>query len=191
LTACSGLSRPYPAKEFFALTVPEGAVAHTGPGRGVVRIEAVRIAQPFDQRVFVYRMAGDRLEFDYYREYAASPSALLTAEAVRSLAGCGRFETVLAPGTGASARYSIEASVERLEGDYRDPQRAEAVIVARFFLIDQGPSTALVLREWTIESRIPFPGNEPDALAGALARGWGELLDRLVQGTGSIDLVQP
>jgi len=191
LAACSGLSQPYPAKEFFALSVPEGTVTSGDQGQGVVRVEAVRVAQPFDQRVFVYRLAGDRLEFDYYREYAASPSALLTAEAVRALGASGRFRTVLGPGSAASARYALEASVERMEGDYRDRQRPEGVLVARFFLIDQAPAAALVLGEWTFEARVPFPGDRPDALAGALAQAWGEALDRLVKASSTLALSSP
>lgn len=186
IAAGCSLSQPYPAKELFGIPVPQGAVGPSQRAQGIVRVEAVRIATPFDQRSFVYRLSGDRFEFDYYRQFAASPAALLTGEAVRALAASGRFATVLDPASGAAAGVWIESMVEQMYGDFRDPQRPAAFLRARFFLIDTRPASATVLGDWSFEASVPFAAERPDALAPALGQAWGEVLSRFVRASEGV-----
>ena len=187
---CSGLSKPYPAQQFFAVPVPPGTVSTSDQRQGVVRVEGVRIASPFDQRTLVYRLPDDRFEFDYYRQFAADPADLLTGEAVQALAASGRFATVLDPGSAANARYWLEASVQEMYGDFRDRARPAAVMRARFFLIENSVASSTVVGDWTFEVTVPLVRDSADEVAPALGRAWGELLDRLVKASGSTTLAQ-
>lgn len=185
---CSGLSQPYPAKEFFAIPVPAGTVSTSSLAQGVVRVEGVRIASPFDQRSLVYRLPDDRFEFDYYRQFAAAPASLLTGEAVRALAASGRFATVLDPSSAANARYWLESNVQEMYGDFRDRARPSAYMRARFFLIENSTASSTVIGDWTFEATVPLARDSADALAPALGRAWGELLDRMVKASSGVPL---
>lgn len=188
---CGSLKTPYPAKELFAITVPTSMSGVSGaPGQpaGTLRVEGVRIAPPFDQRVLAYRVGGERFEFDYYREFVADPSALLTGETVRYLAGSGRFGTVLDPGSTAQASFWLETSVEAFYGDFRDAANPTAVVRARFFLISVTQGASTIVGDWTAESTVPLASPAPEALPAALGRAYGDVLARFVEASRGVEM---
>lgn len=178
IAGCASLSQPYPAKESFGLTTPEVAPA-ARRHEGVLRVERVRVAAPYDNRSFIYRLSDNRYETDYYSEFVADPGRLLTGELVRSIAEARVFTTVVEPGGSADAKLRLETSVAELYGDYRDPAAPRAVIRARFLLLEERLESTAVLGEWSLEEKEALTAGGPAALAEAWSRAWGKMVNDL------------
>jgi cholesterol transport system auxiliary component len=178
-SGCSSLKQAYPAKESFGLTTPEVAPAAGGGHEGVLRVERVRVAAPYDGRSFVYRLSDTRYETDYYNEFVAEPGRLLTGELVRSLGGAHVFTTVVDPAASADAKVRLETSVTELYGDYRDPAAPRAVVRARFLLLEERLESTGVIGEWNLEEREPLKSGDAAGLVEGWSRAWGKVVSAL------------
>lgn len=180
LPACVKLSQPAPAKESFGLmpvSVEPAARSH----QGVLRVERVRVAAPFDGRSFVHRLSETRYEPDYYNEFVADPDRLLTAELVRALAAARSFDTVVDPVSSVESRLRLEASVTDLYVDDRNPGAPRAVVRARFVLLEDRIDATSVLGEWTLEAAEPPQSGDAGDIPAAWSRGWASVMRQLIE----------
>jgi uncharacterized lipoprotein YmbA len=178
LTGCVSLNKPYPVKESFGLT-PTAAQPAARTQAGILRVERVRVAPPYDSRSFVHRLSDGRYEPDYYHEFVADPDRLLTAELVRMLAEARAFSTVVEPAATLETPMRLETSVTELYADIRDAAKPRAVIRARFLLLEDRLDSTSVLGEWALEASEAAASGDAAALAEAWSRGWGKIITQL------------
>lgn len=188
LASCSALERPYPAKQRFGLPVPAitaesgAATAATSRRPGAIRIERVRVAPPFNGTSLVYQLGTNQYEVDYYRDFVADPSVLLTGGTVGALSDApGFFALVLPPSSVADAQWRLETTVTRMVGDFRDAGRPVARVDVRFMLLHDSGGATTVEGDWAIDGNAPLASDSADDLPAALGKAYGEALSKLVQ----------
>lgn len=189
LASCSALERPYPAKQLFGLPVPAVGAESSAPASsrrpGAIRIERVRIAPPFNGTSLVYQIGPDQYEVDYYRDFAADPSVLLTAGTVNALSDApGFFAVVLPPSSTADAQWRLETTVTRMVGDFREAGRPIGRVAVRFMLLHDVAGATTVEGDWAIEANSALASDSADELPAALGRAYGEALATLVRRVG-------
>lgn len=188
LARCSALERPYPAKQLFGLPVPaiggEPSPSTSASSRraGAIRIERVRIEPPFNGTSLVYQVGPDQYEVDYYRDFVADPSMLLTAGTVSALSDApGFFALVLPPSSVADAQWRLETTVTRMVGDFREVGRPVGRVAVRFMLLHDSAGATTVEGDWAVDGNAPLAGASADELPAALGKAYGEALSILVQ----------
>jgi len=171
------LSAPYPVRNEFVIRVKPGPKAQeTVPG--VIMIAGVRVAGPFGDREFVYRMADLTFKSDYYNLFIVAPGRMLTGEVVYAMRQRHGFNSVLDPDVSADHDWVLETMVTDLYGDYRDPSAPRAVVRAHFVLLRVAPASTTVVGEWTFEESEPLGAPTPAELAAACGVAFGAVLQR-------------
>jgi cholesterol transport system auxiliary component len=170
-----GLSKPYPAKQLYALDVPapdrEVAVA----GGAVLRVQPVQVTRPFGEQTFHYRVGTARFEADYYLNFIDEPGRLVTAELIEWLAATGDFAAVVDASSTVQTERSVQLIINELYADTSDPRIHQAVVAARFFLLDDREVETRVLLTRDYRETELVSGEGGDALVAA----WGAALDRI------------
>jgi uncharacterized lipoprotein YmbA len=180
LSGCGGLSRPYPDKSLHALHLGAPTAADSSSGsQAVLVVNRVRIAEPYDASTFMYQVGDSKFTSDYYNGFIAPPGRLLTGELSAFLAKSGLFATVVSGDSAADYQLSLETSVTSMYGDYRDRQKAQAVVAARFFVIDQTNARFLVIFDKSYSQTTPIAQEGADALVKAYEAGWTTVLTQL------------
>lgn len=179
LGSCGMFNKPYPAKDMFAVHVPDASPLPGAPSPEVLRVERIRIAPPFDGVAFVYRAGEHRFESDYYNQFVAGPDLLLTGETVRYLGQAHPFVTVLSPDDDADASLSLETLVTDLYGDFRNAPGGIAYIRARFMLVRPSQGRLNVIGDWTLEATERMDNSGPAPLAAAWGAAYGRILEQL------------
>lgn len=167
-------------RQEFALNLPAGnAVA---PSRtNLVALEHVTISPRYQSRSFVYRVGDDAYERDPYAEFFVSPERAL-AEPIRvALKSSGAFGMILEPGSSLAPSMAIEASVNELDGDFREGTHPVAEMAIRFIVFETGQDgPGRVLLDKNYSKRVPLAGRS----AAALAAGWDQdlraIMDQLI-----------
>jgi ABC-type uncharacterized transport system auxiliary subunit len=178
LVGCGAFVRKPPAKQRFVLTpgAPAAAGATLDPS-SVLRVDPVRSAPLLVNRGFLYRVSDARVLSDFYHELAAPPGTLVRDALIDWLRASGRFGTVVRSSK-AQPRWILEADLERLEADVRDPAAMAADLALEVRLLDAqaGPSVRF---EKTFAAREPLASREPQALVDAWSRALAQLLGEL------------
>jgi ABC-type uncharacterized transport system auxiliary subunit len=184
LAGCGAFVRKPPAKQRFVLTpgAPAAAGAALDPS-GVLRVDPVRSAPLLVNRGFLYRVSDARVQSDFYNELAAPPGTLVRDALIDWLRASGRLGTVVRSST-APPRWLLEADLERLEADARDPAAIAADLALEVRLLDAQAGAPRVLFEKTFAAREPVAGREPQALVDAWSRALARVLEEL---TGDLD----
>jgi cholesterol transport system auxiliary component len=192
LSGCGSLARPYPDKTLHAIHVgdpPAIASAQPPPGKMVLRVDHVALADPFDATTFVYQVGDSTFKSDYYNGFVAPPGRLLTGEVSAFLAKSGLFATVISGGSSADYQLSLESNVTSMYGDYRDGQKPSAVVSARFFIIDQTKGRFAVVFDKSYSQITPIEEKSVDGLVKAYNAGWTNLLTQLAGDLRSTSVV--
>lgn len=190
LGGCGSFNRPYPNKALFALDPgppPHVATAwSTGPTAGdalpasvrapTLQVRSVRIAEPFDTTTFVYKVGTSRFTTDYYSGFISEPGPLLTVQLLRWLTASGEFSAVIADGSTADHRMTLESRVTALYGDYTIKGSPQAVLELQTWVIDDAPSFSRVVFEKTYQETEPLSANTPEQLV----RGWETAYRRIL-----------
>ncbi len=171
-----GLSKPYPAKAYYALDVPAPQPIPGDRHDLTLRVASTRIADPFDDVMFHYRMDHARFESDYYVNFIANPSELITGELIESLSASGPYRTVIDNANPAASTRTLECRISALHGDFTGDPRA--VVTARFFLLDTIDVDVVVLFNQQYTSSVQLDGND----SASLVRGWNEALHQIFAG---------
>jgi ABC-type uncharacterized transport system auxiliary subunit len=174
-----GPNQPYLARDRFGV-IATGVATIQGSPQGSIRLERVRVSPPFDGRAFVYQKGDLNFEYDYFNQFVAMPSDLLTAEVFAGLNASRRFEQVLPPEIVLDTPHRLEVTVTRLVGDFRDRGSPQAVIAMRVLLLEVTNHGIRVLAQDVIEESEPIPSPS----AEDLTRGWGKALGRSINTLG-------
>src|SRR2546430_9364078 len=118
ILGCGSLSKPYPEKNLHVLSVGEPPTAVQSQAAGVLRIEAMRIAKPFDATTFVYKVGRSEFTTDYYAGFLSTPDRILGAELDSWLAHSGLYSSVITGNSSANYRWVLESNILSLYGDY-------------------------------------------------------------------------
>ena len=172
LAGCSGMNRPYPAKQRFALMIEREHAGSTPSNDSTLRVREFSVAPPYHERAFVYRKGDSEFETDYYREFIASPATLLTSETISWLSGAKLFGKVLPGNSAADNEYLLEGTVTALCGDYRDQPAPKAVMELQVFILAEQATQTKVLFDRTYRHEASIKGAEP----ADLVNGWNEVL---------------
>jgi uncharacterized lipoprotein YmbA len=176
LAGCAALNRPYPAKRCFALETPQRPERVNPPASATVRVRQFRVSPPYHQPQFVYRLGEAEFKRDYYVEFIAPPSELVTDQTVAWLCDSGAFRTTCAGSSAADHDLVLEAVVTSLYGDYTEATAPQAVLSVHFFLLAEGGTRTHVVFDRTYAERVSLGGHEPDMLV----HGWSEGLQRIL-----------
>ena len=179
------LKQPAPAKALFSIEpgAPDAA-ASPGPATAAVAIERVlqvrplRVSPPFDGVSFVYQTAPSQFAFDYYNNFVASPSALLTNGLMGWLEKSGPLRVVGA-GSSIQSDLVLECEVNKLLIDFSDPTNPQAVIDARFLLYSDRTTKAAVLLDRSYVISRPLLHNSPAGYSSAWGIAFREILKKL------------
>lgn len=178
---CNAFNKPYPTKSLHAIRIPDPAPANGTPLPGTIRIDRVRVAQPFDGSPFVYRIDESRYATDYYAGFVAAPSPLLTTAISNWMAKAGLFKSVLSGGTAADYQLLLETNVTAMYGSFQPKQQPAAVLEARFFVIDQTAGQFKIIFDKAYSQSEPLESKSPnpDALIKAWNTAWEHMLTSL------------
>ncbi len=183
--ACS-LSKPYPDKQLYAFDVkpPERYAVGRGP---VIRVDPVQVTHPFSERMFFYRVGSAEFKSDYYSNFVAEPGRLITAELIEWLPATEQFEAVVDASSTVKADRSIQLIINELYGDMSDPQRPQAVVAARFFLLDESKVETQVLFTRDYREAVLLNGTGGDALVAAWSEALGRIFEQMASDLRTID----
>ncbi len=195
------LKQPYPAKAYFGLEPGTPDVSATPPavstaggsyvnpdaiavasarptGGGVMLIRAVRVTPPYDGQAFVYRDGPAQYATDYYVNWIAPPSALLTGGLSEWLDRAGPLP-VVASGSNVRADVVLDGEVTRLVIDRTDRARPKAVLSARFFVTRDTHAATAVLSDTSYTAEVPATADTPAGYAAAWSRAYRQVLEHL------------
>jgi uncharacterized lipoprotein YmbA len=182
------LKQPYPAKSYFGIETgaPDAATPATDnaqPARAhssgpVMLVRAVRVAPPYDGLPLVYQVGPAQFTTDYYVNWIASPSAMLTGDLTNWLEGADVMPIVA---TGSSIRpdFVLESDVTRLVIDRTDPTKPRAAIAARFFLIRQDSAGSPLILDYADSAEVSAQHDTPAEYAAAYGQAYRKLLEGL------------
>lgn len=125
LNGCS--SGPGWEHQAFSFTVPSESPAsatNSQPAQtNLVSLSRVSVSPLFQSRAFTYRTADNTYKHDPYAGFLAPPDRAL-AESIRGwLRAGGAMGRVLEPGGALAPTLIVEASVNELYGDFRNPSQ--------------------------------------------------------------------
>jgi cholesterol transport system auxiliary component len=180
IAGCASLTKPYPGKNLYAISVGDPPATSAASGHGTLRVAVVRLAQPYDSLTFVYKIGDSKFTSDYYNGFIAPPDRMLTGELISWLSKSGLYSAVIGGGNSADSHLSIETEVSALYGDYSDPKSPSATLTARFFLIDSSGSSYRIVFQKLYTQTEPMANASPDELVKAWERAYRGILGSLV-----------
>lgn len=184
---CGGLSKPYPAKQLYAIGVERPQPAPASTPSSTLRVLGVRVADPFSSREFHYRVAPNQFQQDYYATFVADPDRLLTGEIIEWMSATGQYASVVDASSPVKSDRSLQCVVTELYGDMSEPGVSpRAVIAARFFILDESEVEAKVLFSRDYRQVEPTRGSGADNLAQAWGRAMKRILEQLTTDLKSV-----
>ncbi|MCV2356473.1 ABC-type transport auxiliary lipoprotein family protein [Paucibacter sp. B2R-40] len=169
LGACGSLlPTPPPPPTMHLLTwapMPQ-AVPTTSPvpGQASLRINAPLAAAGFDSRRLIYLREPYRLDYFAKHEWADTPARMLAPLLLAAFDAGGRFRVVTGANSAASAEFSIDTEIIRLQQDFsQSPSQAQLTL--RASLLDNATRRVLASREF--DARVAAPSE--DAAGGVKA----------------------
>jgi uncharacterized lipoprotein YmbA len=177
---CSGLEKPYTDKELYVLELTDATAKSTAPANldKPVRINRVRVVQPYNTPLFVYKTSAGTITSDYYRGYAASPEQLLTGGLVDWFNSHGPAYAISA-GSLADETFVLETQCTKLLGDYSNPQSPAATVHFRFQLLKSSAQAVVPVWAGSIEKTVPLKADTAQGLVDALSQAVREVYAEL------------
>jgi len=172
--ACS-FSQPTPRPARYGLAVERPGPA-TSAASGVLQVDRVRVAPPFERQRFIYRTAEASFQSDFYRQFEAPPGSLVR-EATRDwLEASGLFDAVPERGGKVAPDWRLEGDVRELYADLRQGVVPSAVLSVEFRLLDARSREPEVVFQRRYAESGAAASPEPEALVAA----WSGLLARVL-----------
>ena len=174
--ACLNLSKEYPQKSRFALEARRGAAATPTREAPVLQVRRFDASSAYGSVRFVYRTSDNEYEADFYNEFFASSSALVTDEVARWMSDSGLFQVTVGVGSGLTPELVLDGSLRSIHGDLRDEDAPRAVLDLQLFLsrVEPGGAVLVFHRDYRADPQVP------DASAAAMAAGWNEALQTIL-----------
>lgn len=177
LAGCaSALTRPYVARQDWALTVPTSPSGLKRHGGKVLLVRTVEAAPSLQDRGLKTLAPDGLMHTDFYNLWVVPPAEGVGAALRQYLAGSGLFQAVLAPGSLATAALTLEAELMQL---WVEPAAGRAVAEFSIVLLATATTSTHVLLQATERgtSRLPAgadPAQQVDAQLAALAQVFRE-----------------
>ena len=171
-----GMSKPYPEKSLYAISVSQPAEKDPAPSKHIVRINSVRMSRPYEGAAFVYKTGESKFTTDYYSGFITPPGSMLTGELYSWMSNSGLFASVVSTSNAADYDMALATEVTSLYGDYSQGKTGQATIEARFFLIDATGGGARIVFQKTYREVEPLSAETPDALV----KGWNVAYQRML-----------
>ncbi len=143
-------------------------------------VPRLTIDSAFSGSGLVYRVGDSKYESDFYNEFLASPSAMVT-DTIRNWLSMSRlFKRVLDPGSQIDPTHIIEGNITALYGDFREPSSPKATVEMRLFLLEtETGQDPLPIFGKTYISSIDIESEDPEGLVEALGRCLATILSTL------------
>jgi|GEM_PF-2927060 len=177
LAGC-GLSQRPPERAFFAIDPGHPAtVATTAPATSIapsdltLRVLAARVAKPYDSQSFVYKLAPNQFQSDYYNGFIAPPDRMLAGALIEWLNHSGAVKYAVGSASSLDTRYSLELTVPALYADYTNPKSPKAIIEIRAFLFHEGSSGTQILLQNLYQESEPIEAPPAGASSGGVVNG--------------------
>jgi cholesterol transport system auxiliary component len=169
LSGCS--STDTYVKKYYVLTADRQVEPARTQTEFVLEVCRFTIDSAYSGSGLVYRVGDSEYESDFYNEFLASPSAMITDKTRNWLSRSRLFKRVLDPGSQIDPTYIIEGNITALYGDFRDPSSPKAIIEMRLFLLraEVGNEPLPVFGK-TYTSSIRIESEGPEGLVEALSR---------------------
>jgi len=146
----------------------------------ILEVSRLTIDSAFSGSGLVYRIGDNEYESDFYNEFLASPSAMISDTMRNWLSRSRLFKRVLDPGSQIDPTHIIEGNITALYGDFRDASSPRAAIEMRIFLLEaKTGDEPLPVFGKTYTSSIGIKSNDPEGLVEALGRGVQTILSAL------------
>jgi ABC-type uncharacterized transport system auxiliary subunit len=166
LAGCSVFSsRPIPETRYYTLSVQGEPPVRLG---GAVQIGMFSIDQPYAGERFAYRSSPYAVEYYTYHRWAGSPRTIVAA-AVRDY-----LERAATPG--AEPVFEVQGNIRRFE-EVDEPTGQSGALDLDLVVTRDG---TVVLQRSYMERESAEKRN-PEAVAAALSRALGRILDRMVR----------
>jgi len=174
LTAC--LSRPPVERTSYLLAAGRDGAPAQAEKAVAIKIRPLHAEPLFERREFLYRLDGERVQSDFYNEFAERPDAMVTSALIAWLRSARLFANVVEPGLPADTPYWLDGTIVALYGDLRDRANPAAVIAIQFYLVRSGAGNQQVLLDRVLRQRVEVRA----ATAQAIAQGYNEALARIL-----------
>lgn len=146
----------------------------------ILEVSRLTIDSAFSGSGLVYRVGDSKYESDFYNEFLASPSAMITDTMRNWLSMSRLFKRVLDPGSRIDPTHIIEGNITALYGDFREPSSPKATVEMRVFLLEtETGEDPLPIFGKTYTSSINFKSEDPEGLVEAFGRCLEKILSTL------------
>ncbi len=172
----SALTRPYVARQDWALTVPPPPSGAKRRGGKVLLVRTVEAAPSLQDRGLKTLAPDGLMHTDFYNRWVVPPAEGVGAALRQFLAASGLFEAVLSPGSLATATLTLEAELMQL---WIEPAAGRAVAELSIVLLATATASTHVLMQATERGTSPLPeragpAQQVDAQLAALAQVFRE-----------------
>ena len=143
----------------------------------VLKLAPIRSTRPFTSTRMLYTENGVEQNSYAYSRWSDSPVAMLQLQFTEGLNRSGLFQAVLPPVASAGSDLLLEGVLLDFSL-HLDGERTAAVMAIRFLLSDD--HRRRVLGSQRFSARVPVDSPGPQAMALALNRASGEILQQLI-----------
>jgi len=187
LVACS-FSRPPVERTTYVLTAAREAPAAPAAKPVAVKVRSIRAVPLYERKEFLYRVDDERVQSDFYNEFAEAPETMVTAAVTGWLKNAGLFASVVEPGVPVDAPYALDGSIVALYGDLRDPAKPASEMAVQFYLVKQSGSGPELVYDRVLRSRADAASGDARALAAGYNKALAQILTQLERDLGALEL---
>jgi cholesterol transport system auxiliary component len=168
------------SKKYYALNAVRQSESARTQTNFILEISRLTIDSAFSGSGLVYRVGDSEYESDFYNEFLASPSAMITDTMRNWLSMSRLFKRVLDPGSQIDPTHIIEGNITALYGDFREPSSPRAIVEMRLFLLEtETGKEPLPIFGKTYSTSIGIGSEDPEGLVEALGRCLEKILSTL------------
>ena len=162
--------KEFPEKKYYVLEVQRDAPTLPVKNGLVLTIRNLKMSPPYNQNEFIYQKAPSEFAADFYNEFLTQPNMMLTEQLRRWLFAAGLFQNTVLSNSYVAATHVLEGNIEKLYGDYRDPNVLHACSEMQFTLIDDTRIKSPVIFQQGYGRNIPISSKDPVELV----KGWNQ-----------------
>jgi len=146
----------------------------------ILEVSRFTIDSAFSGSGLVYRIGDAEYESDFYNEFLASPSAMISDTMRNWLSRSRLFKRVLDPGSQIDPTHMIEGNITALYGDVRVASSPRATIEMRIFLLEaETGDEPLPVFGKTYTASTVMESDDPEGLVEGLGRCLQKILSAL------------
>jgi cholesterol transport system auxiliary component len=179
LSGCLKLERTRPERQFYMLEAERPETPAAAKPHGALRVHRFQAGPAYDTPAFIYRTGLHGYESDFYNAFFVQPAAMITERSMQWLGASGLFGPVGTSSSQVRAPYMLEGTLVSVHGDYRNPERPEAVIELQVILFRDEPGKPEIVHQAEYAAREPVTENTAEGLVMAWNRALSSILSRM------------